>query len=197
MSYQEESLAFCSGQCQASRSPVYWCRCICRGQNHGILVRGYRSPVVNVTPQNPPEYPFPEYRMINGQPVPYLLQAPDRLPDLSNRGLENRARIPASPHSNLISSKGKYRLAKAIGRSLKHSLAGYSQDELNEKIIRGLRTQFNQDNVDMIIDQAFTIRQSKDPNANRPELYELYETGEIDQALEMAGKRWVIGRPKK
>lgn len=196
MSYQEESLAFCSGQCQASRSPVYWCRCICRGQNHGVLVRGYRSPVVNVTPQ-PEQYPFPEYRMINGEPVPYLLPSQAALPDKSH----NRASQQTDPHTvrgiNLIRSKGKYRIAKAIGRSLKHSLAGYSQDELNERILKGLRSQWNQEHVEEIINQAFVIRQSKEPDANRPELYELYETGEIDQALEMAGKRWVTGRPKK
>lgn len=114
---------------------------------------------------------------------------------LPNRASEARS-SSAAEAVNLTRSKGKYRIAKGLGKALKHSIAGYSQDELNERIVKGLRTQFNQDNTDLVIDQAFVIRQSKQPDANRPELYELYETGEIDQALEMMGKRWVIGRPK-
>lgn len=131
-----------------------------------------------------------------------------KLPDLSetirelSRNLEQDQASGYTGQSsgrgiNLTKSKGKYRIAKGIGKALKHSIAGYSQDELNERIVKGLRTQFNQDNTELAIDQAFVIRQSKQPDANRPELYELYETGEIDQALEMMGKRWVIGRPKR
>ena len=68
---------------------------------------------------------------------------------------------------------------------------------MNENIFKGLRTQFNQENTEIAIDQAFSVFYSQDPTRNRPELYELYETGLIDKALELMGKRWVIGRPKK
>jgi hypothetical protein len=62
--------------------------------------------------------------------------------------------------------------------------------------MKGLRYQFNQERIDSIIDQAFSIRMMKEPERNRPELYELYETGEIDEALRLFNVRWVIGRPK-
>ena len=68
---------------------------------------------------------------------------------------------------------------------------------MNENIFKGLRTQFNQENTEIAIDQAFSVFYSQDPTRNRPELYELYETGLIDKALELMGKRWVIGRPKR
>lgn len=198
----EEQYAFCSGQCRASRFPPVNCRCICGGMNHGILLRQSRQPV-NVTPHpytNPYESfnrdipQLPEERLqLTAQNIGREL---DKLPFLSpNRASETRSSSTAEA-VNLTRKNGKYRIAKSLGKALKHSIAGFSQDELNERIVKGLRTQFNQDNTDLAIDQAFVIRQSKQPDANRPELYELYETGEIDQALEMMGKRWVIGRPK-
>lgn len=201
MTYQEESLAFCAGQCQASRFPPASCRCICQGRNHGILTRS-RQPI-NVTPypyQNPYENfnrdipQLPEERLqITAQNIGREL---DKLPFLSpSRASETRS-SSATEAVNLTRSKGKYRIAKSLGKALRHSIAGFSQNELNERIYKGLRVQLSQENTDLAIDQAFVIRQSKQPDANRPELYELYETGEIDQALEMMGKRWVIGRPK-
>ena len=114
---------------------------------------------------------------------------------------QNRApetRTSSSGRGTLLqASKGKYRLSKAIGRSLKHALAGYSETELNDRIWKGLRTQFNEDRVNAVIDQAFTVFYSHNPTANRPELYELYENGDLDRALDMAGLRWVIGKPKR
>lgn len=191
---EEQFYGYCSGQCRASRSHPSICRCICQGRNHGSLL--YRNPVVNVTPiyQNPyqnfneqiPQLPEERLRLT----AQNIAQELDKLPLLTPNPV-------SQPSTTLKPSKGKYQIAKSLGKALKHSIAGYSQDELNERIIKGLRTQFNQDNTDLAIDQAFVIRQSKQPDANRPELYELYETGEIDQALAMMGKRWVIGRPKK
>jgi hypothetical protein len=91
--------------------------------------------------------------------------------------------------------RGKARL-KTTKRFLK-AITGYkTQDDLNETVLKGLRTQFNPERVENIIAQAFSIRMSQTPEANRPELYELYETGEIDEALRMFNVRWVIGRPK-
>jgi hypothetical protein len=71
------------------------------------------------------------------------------------------------------------------------------EEEKNEKIVKGLRYQFSQDRTDQIISQAYAIRMSKTPYANQPELYELYETGELDEASRMSGSCWVVGRPKK
>lgn len=75
-------------------------------------------------------------------------------------------------------------------------MAGRSETELNENILSGLRKQFSQERVDQFIDQAYSVYFSHDPDRPRPELYELYETGIIDKALELFRVRWVIGRPK-
>ena len=91
--------------------------------------------------------------------------------------------------------KGKARLKTT--KSFLKAITGYrTQDDLNNSILKGLHNQFNQERIDSIIDQAFSIRMSKEPDSNRPELYELYETGEIDEALRLFNVRWVIGRPK-
>lgn len=124
----------------------------------------------------------------------------DALPDLSHNRepfFENRTSIPAGSQPPLIARKRKYRIARKIAGSFKHALAGYSEEELNSRIVKGLRVQLNEENMDMAIDQAYSIFYSHNPQANRPELYELYENGDIDRALELMGKRWVIGRPKR
>jgi hypothetical protein len=98
---------------------------------------------------------------------------------------------PIAPRERLI-----FPVARGTKHFLKKLTGITSQNDLNEAILKGLRHQFNQERIDSIIDQAFTIRQSKEPDSNRPELYELYETGEIDEALRLFNVRWVIGRPK-
>src|SRR6267378_6105614 len=180
--YSEESLAYCSGQCQASRYPPVTCRCPCGGRNHGVL--RFRNPSIDVTPYNyahedtplpvRPGYFLPRDRQVLG------------LPEIKPK-VERVERVEIR--------KGKARLKTT--KSFLKAITGYrTQDDLNESILKGLKTQFNQERIDSIIDQAFSIRMSQTPEANRPELYELYETGEIDKALELFGTRWVIGRPK-
>lgn len=190
-----ESLALCSGQCQASRYPPASCRCPCQGRNHGIL-RGGRVFDVQARPREESFYPqyLPEDRL--------RLLARDldatRLPDLSqNRGpfFENRTPKPAGPQ--LTVKKGKYRIAKALGRSFKHAMAGYSQEERNRQVIQGLHQQFIETNVEAIIDGAYQLFYMRDNGANRPELYELYESGHIDKAAEALGKHWAVGRPRR
>lgn len=190
--YAEDSLAFCAGQCQASRFPPVSCRCICGGRNHGILHRGGRVIDTSFYREAPiyPQY-LPEDRMR------LIARDLDSLPDLSqNRGpfFDNRTPKPAGP---LIPRKGKYRIAKAIGKSFRHAMAGYSQEERNRQIMDGLRLQFNETNVESIIDGAYQLFYQRDNGANRPELYELYESGHIDRAAEAIGKHWAVGRPKK
>ena len=184
--YAEESLAYCSGQCQASRYPPASCRCPCLGRNHGILRYSHHS--INVTPSwvnddtrlpvQPGEYFLPGQRQVLGLP-------------------EIRARVRIDPGINPpVKGPRGHSLSRKIGRSLKHSIIGYSQSELNESIVKGLRYQFSQERVDAVIDQAYATFFSHDPDRNRPELYELYENGDIDRALELFSVRWVIGRPK-
>lgn len=90
----------------------------------------------------------------------------------------------------MIFKKGKAR------RFLKAITGIRNADDLNEKVIKGLRYQFNAERVESIIAQAYSIRMMNNPYQNQPELYELYEDSTIDKALELFGTRWVIGRPK-
>jgi hypothetical protein len=138
------------------------------------------------------------------EPSPYMIPERD-IPLLPSKTLELTAQNIANhldhtesrpiPQTRVEIRQGKARL-KTTKRFLKAITGIRSQDDLNEAVLKGLRYQFNPERVESIIDQAFTIRQSQDPYANRPELYELYETGEIDKAAEIFGSRWVIGRPK-
>ncbi len=178
--YSEESLAYCSGQCQASRYPPASCRCPCQGRNHGVL-RHLQQPI-DVTPygyENPampvrPGYFLPRDRQVLGLP-------------------EIRPKVERVERVEIRNGKARLKTTKSFLKAI----TGYkTQDDLNETVLKGLRTQFNAERVESIIDQAFSIRMSQTPEANRPELYELYETGEIDKALELFGTRWVIGRPK-
>jgi hypothetical protein len=130
----------------------------------------------------------------------YPLEPPSSYPSLplrpgyflpGERQVQNAKPVP----QRMEIRQGKARLKTT--KSFLKAITGYrTQDDLNETVLKGLRTQFNPERVESIIDQAFSIRMLQTPEANRPELYELYETGEIDKALEMFGKRWVIGRPK-
>ena len=74
---------------------------------------------------------------------------------------------------------------------------------LNDRVTHGLRAQFNQARVNSILSQAksrFREVQFKNgvgSEATAPEMYELFEGGWIDGALDFLGfGRWAIGRPK-
>ncbi len=188
--YAEESLAFCSGQCQASRFPPASCRCICQGRNHGIL--RYRNPVIHVREYEPSPFTVPD------RVIPLL---PEKRLELTAQTIARDLDVQYRPVENLASSSGHGTIPlvvkKGKARRFLKAITGYkSQNDLNEAVLKGLRYQFNAERVEAIVDQAFSIRQSQNPLANRPELYELYETGEIDKATEFFGSRWVIGRPK-
>ena len=185
-----ETLAYCSGQCQASRYPPSTCRCPCQGRNHGIL----RNRVIDVNTYR--EESYPSERIIPLLPQERLqLTAQTLGRDLDQISESRTALAETIIPERMIFHSGKARIAKKIGKKLFGIRP--SESELNENILKGLRTQFNQENVDVAIDQAFSVFYAQDQNRPRPELYELYETGLIDKALELMGKRWVIGRPKK
>jgi len=181
--YQEESLAYCSGQCQASRYPPASCRCPCQGRNHGVL--RFRNPVINVTP----------YGFVNeATPLPvrpgYFLPRDRQVLGLPEIKPKVEKPIDSRPFSV------KHRTLRKVGHSLKVSITGYSQDDLNRSILDGLRKQFSQERVDSIVTESFSEFFSHNPDLNTPELYELYENSDIDRVLDRRGIRWVIGRPK-
>jgi len=139
------------------------------------------------------EESYPSDRVIPLLPVERLQLTAQNL----GRDLDRISDTPTTlrPETQLTFKSDKARIAKKIGKKIFGIRP--SESELNENILKGLRTQFNQENVDIAIDQAFSVFYSHDPSMPRPELYELYETGLIDKALELMGKRWVVGRPKR
>ena len=176
----------CAPGCRGSDRDPRYCQCVCRGINHGILIYGRSVRPVPVPQGFNPSYP--------------LLQAPEvpRLPEYREKTHEEKKEaISRLPETRLYHATGK--IAKKIGRGFGKAMLGIrpSETELNEAIVSGLRRQFSQERIDMIIDESFSEFYSHDPDLPRPELYELYETGLIDNTLARRNIRWVIGRPKK
>jgi hypothetical protein len=108
---------------------------------------------------------------------------------------EIQPKIQINPTDRLVGHAAKG-LGRKIGHSLKVSIAGYSQDDLNSMVLNGLRKQFSQERSDSFVTEVFSEFFSHQPDANTPELYELYENGDLDRVLDRRAIRWVIGRPK-
>jgi hypothetical protein len=181
----------CVAGCEASRESARYCTCRCRGLNHGRLWR------------NEPARPYTAYREDQYGPVnvtpetsygPVINQEPYRLPNATLALPEIKKKpVITSTFSVFrvpsVKRKVARRIAKAIGFE--------SQDSKNDRILSAMRKQFPGEKLDAIIEQAFSVYYSRNgPEANRPELYELYENSDIDTAIEHFGARWVIGRPK-
>src|SRR5438477_4817456 len=112
----ESQLAYCAGNCQASRYPPSTCRCPCQGRNHGILrnhvidVNGYRELSGDFNS-------YPSERTIPLLPVERLqLTAQSLGRDLDNRVSETPTAFRAE--TQLFFKSGKARLAKKIGKKL-------------------------------------------------------------------------------
>jgi hypothetical protein len=184
----QQGLAFlpCAPGCRGSESDPRHCQCVCRGINHGILL--YPRPVQPV----PVPHGFnPSYPLLQAPEVPRLPEYRDMTKE------EKREAIAKLPEVRLYHATGK--IAKKIGRNFAKSMLGIrpSETELNEAIMNGLRKQFSEERVNAIIDESFSEHYSRLPDSNRPELYELYESGYVDNVLDRRGIRWVIGRPKR
>lgn len=173
----------CAPGCRASLSDPRSCHCVCQGVNHGIL--NYRMPERPI----PVPHGFDPRLALDQQPeYPALPQQVPALPEI-------RPKIQLSPVDRAV-GRATISFSRKIGHSLKVSIAGYSQDDLNNTIIAGLRKQFSQERVDTILQGSFSEFGYRNPDANRPELYELYESGYVDRAVENTGTSWVTGRPK-
>lgn len=74
---------------------------------------------------------------------------------------------------------------------------GPREAEKNLRILTGLERAYGSEKAKSVLEQAISIFHVANPHAeNNPELYELFENGQVDQALEMFGANWVIGRPR-
>ena len=188
---QQQGLAFlpCASGCRGSDSDPRHCQCVCRGINHGLLLRSVRieRPVPVPYGYNPsiPLAQLPELipRLEETKPKPETESLWDRMGRLSVKD--------PRPFSE------RHKTTRKIGHSFKVAMAGKSESELNEGIMSGLRKQFSEERVNTIIDESFSEFYSHDPDRPRPELYELYESGFLDNALSRRNIRWVIGRPKR
>jgi hypothetical protein len=91
------------------------------------------------------------------------------------------------------------RIALSAPRKARITLSqGPREAEKNFRILSGLERAYGSDRAKSVLEQAITIFHASNPHAeNNPELYELFENGQVDQALEMFGASpWVIGRVK-
>ena len=188
----------CSPGCEASDSDVRYCDCRCRGVNHGRLLPG-RYHEARPFYAVPSGHVIRDYSMLpEDRNIPIARIAPQLalpLPTVHYPAKEPSRLSPSSRSAGLPVTSKKTRLGRSIA---KHAFGHVTQAEHNESILRGIRSQFNQENTDAAITQAYSIffeRMGSDQN--RPELYELFENGDIDKALAYFGKSWVIGRPKK
>lgn len=194
---EEEPRGFCANQCQASRSPVELCTCVCRGTNHGLLV--HRPVKVTIEQEENPRVWVPgwgyksKYEEPGEESKPLLSYRPEPKPDWLRNWEKDRPRYST-----------KEKVARGIGKGLAWSFrktrakvtGKLSETELNDEVFHGLRRQFNEERVNVIIEESFTEYHLHNPDLNNPELYELYETGIIDNVLERRNIRWVLGRPK-
>jgi hypothetical protein len=71
------------------------------------------------------------------------------------------------------------------------------ESDLNDRILKGLANQFSPQRIDSILAQAYALFAKDHTDANRPEVYELYESGYVDRSLDSLGLKWVVGRPSK
>lgn len=173
----------CAPGCRASLGDPRYCKCVCQGINHGIL--NYPRP----------ERPIPVPQGFN--PHLALQQAPEypALPNVPAQLPEIKPKLQLNPVDRAVGHATKS-IGRKIGHSFKVSIAGYSQDDLNNSVLKGLSAQFKPERVEQFVDLAFQEFGYRNPDANRPELYELFESGYLDRALENEHVRWVIGRPK-
>lgn len=171
----------CAPGCRGSGSDPRSCHCVCRGINHGILVYG-RAPRPVPVPHG-----FTPYLAMQQEPE-FLPEPVKALPEIQ----------PKLEPSRVESERLIFPVARGAKRFVKKITGIRSQDDLNASVLKGLGNQFKPERVEAIVDQAFSLfYQRLGSDANRPELYELYENGDIDRALGMFNVRWVIGRPKK
>ena len=193
---QEQTLAYiqCAPGCRGSDKDPRYCQCVCRGLNHGSLVYGRSVRPVPVPQGYNPDFQYPEEA--SRYALPAGLQA---LPEIKPVPVEPVKPRPETERLIFPVARASGKVGKKIGKSFLKALAlgQLSEDEQNEAILNGLRRQFSAERVDAIVTESFTDWYSHNPESNTPELYELYENGNIDSTLDRRGLRWVVGRPRQ
>ena len=114
----------------------------------------------------------------------------------SGRGLPlGHRNIPAT---RALGEQRTRRIGLSAPRKARITLSqGPCEAEKNLRILTGLERAYGSEKAKSVLEQAISIFHASNPHAeNNPELYELFENGQVDQALEMFGASWYIGRPK-
>jgi hypothetical protein len=93
--------------------------------------------------------------------------------------------------------RARPRILIAKPKRSKPAIALGPQESLkNQRIVEGLSRIFGADKMNAVLAQANSIFHVNNPLADvNPEPYELFENGQIDEALEYFGTSWNIGRP--
>jgi len=177
----------CAPGCRASENDPRKCQCVCRGLNHGILIYGRPERPIPVPHGYDPRMPLaqsPEY--------PALPNHSLALPEYREKTeTEKRRDIQRMPEVRAYHAAGK-----GLKRFVKAVTGIKTQDDLNAMVLNGLRKQFSEERANSFVTEAFSEYFSHQPDANIPELYELYEDGSLDRVLDRRSIRWVIGRPR-
>jgi len=85
----------------------------------------------------------------------------------------------------------------ASQKRAKSMIARPHETEKNTRIIQGLERIYGVEKTRTILEQATAMYHVSNPQVqNEPEVYEMFENGQIDEALESFGASWVIGRPR-
>ena len=114
----------------------------------------------------------------------------------SGRGLPLGHR--SIPATRALGEQRTRRIGLSAPRKARITLAqGPHEAAKNIRILSGLERAYGSEKAKSVLEQASSIFHAVNPHAeNSPELYELFENGQVDQALEMFGAQWVIGRPR-
>ena len=101
-------------------------------------------------------------------------------------------------NQGLAHTRPKRRIGLSAPKKARITLSqGPREAEKNIRILSGLERAYGSEKAKSVLEQAMSIFHVTNPHAeNSPEPYELFENGQIDQALEMFGASWVIGRVK-
>jgi len=112
--------------------------------------------------------------------------------------VENRLVEGTGLEASTRQARPKRRIGLSAPKKARITLSqGPREAAKNIRILSGLERAYGAEKAKSILEQAVSIFHVANPHAeNNPELYELFENGQIDQALEMFGTSWVIGRPR-
>jgi hypothetical protein len=93
--------------------------------------------------------------------------------------------------------KARHRIGVFGPKKTKFTIARPQETEKNLRIKNGLEAVYGIEKTRTVLEQASSYYHVSNPQSpTEPEVYELEQSGYLDQALEFFGQQWVIGRPR-